>query len=141
LLNEFFLYVLAGAGAAAAAGAAGGGTGTPNRRIEAPVVSDADEGAEIISPNHNQTSPSLELETLADPSSEDAKGTRHKDFKTSACSFQAPHLPSSPSQEGILTLKSFIIPYLKLGDLPSDITGGMAVISYSISWSKSCLIS
>ena len=65
------LYVLAGAGAAAAPGAAGGGTGTPNRRIEAPVVSDADEGAEIISPNHNQTSPSLELETLADPSSED----------------------------------------------------------------------
>jgi hypothetical protein len=64
-----------------------------------------------------------------------------QDFKTSACSSQAPHLPSSTSQEGILTLKSFIIPYLKLGDLPSDIAGALAVISYSISWSKSCLIS
>ena len=64
-----------------------------------------------------------------------------QDFKTSACSSQAPHLPSSPSPEGILTLKSFIIPYLKLGDLPSDIAGGLTVISYSISWSKSCLIS
>ena len=39
------------AGAAAAAGAAGGGT--PNRRIEAPVVSDDEEGAEIITPGHN----------------------------------------------------------------------------------------
>ena len=64
-----------------------------------------------------------------------------QDFKTSACSSQAPHLPSSPSPEGILTLKSFIIPYLKLGDLPSNIAGGLAVISYSISWTKSCLIS
>ena len=72
MLNEFFLYVLAGAGAAAAAGAAGGGTGTPNRRIEAPVVSDDEEGAALISPNHNQTSPSLALATLADPNSWDA---------------------------------------------------------------------
>ena len=63
-----------------------------------------------------------------------------QDFKTSACSSQAPHLPRLTWQEGILTLKSFIIPYLKLGDLPSDLAGGLAVISYSISWTKSCLI-
>ena len=64
-----FVSAAAAPGAAAAAGAAGGGMGTPNRRIEAPVVSDDEEGAALISPNHNQTSPSLELATLADPRS------------------------------------------------------------------------
>ncbi len=44
-------------------------------------------------------------------------------------------------QEGILTLKSFMIPYLKLCNLPSDITRGLAMISCSISWSISGLIS
>ena len=58
------------AGAAAAAGAAGGNTGTPNRRIDVPVVSDDAEGSELL--DHNRTSPSLELATLADPRSGDA---------------------------------------------------------------------
>ena len=40
-----------------------GGAGTPNRRAEAPVVSDGEEGADLISPDNNRTSPILELET------------------------------------------------------------------------------
>jgi hypothetical protein len=61
-----------------------------------------------------------------------------QDFKTSA---HSSHRPSSPRQEGILTLKSFMIPYPKLCDLPSDSAGGLAMISWPISWSISCLIS
>ena len=34
--------------------------------------------------------------------------------------------------EGILTLKSFIIPYPKLCDLPSDIAGGSPWVGYDI---------
>ena len=43
-----------------------GGEGTPNRRAEAPVdrVSDGKEGGDLISPDHNRTSPILELETM-----------------------------------------------------------------------------
>ena len=60
-----------------------------------------------------------------------------QDFQTSA----AKHRPSSPMLEGILTLKSFMIPYPKLCDLPSDIAGGWVMISWALSWSLSCLIS
>ena len=45
-----------------------------------------------------------------------------QDFKTSTSSSLA-HVPSSPVHEGILTLKSFMIPYPKLCDSPSDIAG------------------
>ena len=40
-----------------------GGAGTPNRRAKALVVSDGEEGADLISPDNNRTSPILELET------------------------------------------------------------------------------
>ena len=53
-----------------------------------------------------------------------------QDFKTSA---RSSHRPSSPRQEGMLTLNSFMIPYPKLCDMPSDIAGGLAMISWSIS--------
>jgi hypothetical protein len=53
-----------------------------------------------------------------------------QDFKTSA---RSSHQPRSPRQEGTRTLKSFIIPYPKLCNLPNDITGGLAMISWSIS--------
>ncbi len=65
-----------------------------------------------------------------------------QDLKTSA---RSSHLPISPVQEGILTLKSFMIPYPKVCDLPSNIAGGLAqlnlaIISWSASWSMSSLI-
>ena len=74
-----FVSAAAAPGAAAAAAAAGGGTGTPNRRAEAPVdrVSDGEEGGDLISPDHNRTSPILELETMGAGGSGGAWGTRH----------------------------------------------------------------
>ena len=60
-----------------------------------------------------------------------------QDFQTSA----AKHRPSSPMLEGILTLKSFMIPHPKLCDLPADIAGGWVMISWALSWPLSCLIS
>ncbi len=99
MLNEFFLYVLedlhttqgparpkdtSGAGALGAphpsapaprqtpvARWGGARSATPNRRAEAPVVSDDEEGADLISPA-NQTSPTLELETLGGSRNGDA---------------------------------------------------------------------
>ncbi len=54
-----------------------------------------------------------------------------QDFKASE-SARSSHWPSSPVQEGIITLKSFMTPYLKLCDMLSDIAGELAMISWSI---------
>ena len=61
--SSFFTCRRGVPGAAAAPGGAGGGVGTPNRRAKASVVSYSEEGADLISPDKNLTSPILELET------------------------------------------------------------------------------
>ena len=113
-----------GPGAAPTAAGSGAAAATP-ARPEAPVISDEEEGGTLIpgegGDNEAQASPTLTMETL--PSS---GRVSIQDFKPSA---HSSHQPSSPRQEGMLTLNSFMISYPKLGDLPSDIAGGLAMIS------------
>ena len=89
---------------------------TPDRRAEAPVVSDDDENSSELleAAGNGRASPNLTLE-------QGEAGMRRahtiQDFKTSA---RSSHRPSSPVNNGIFTLKSFMLV------LPSDITGGLA---------------
>jgi hypothetical protein len=106
-------------------------------RAEALFVSDDEEGADLILPD-NRTSPTLELETLGGRLAVEMgqqKWMRHPLARLQDFSPLLSGLPSSesPMQGGMLTLKSFMIPYPKLGDLPPDIAGGLAMISSSIS--------
>ncbi len=92
---------------------------TPDRRAEAPVASDADENSSELlkAAGHGRASPNLTLEQVGG-------GMRRahtiQDFKTSA---RSSHRSSSPVKDGIFTLKSFMLV------LPSDIAGGLAMIS------------
>ncbi len=108
---------------------------TSSSRPPAPAASDGEEASDLI------TGGGAEIRRCRQPWTwrrchlgAGRRAHAIQDIKTSA---RSSHRPSSPWQEGILTLKSFMIPYPKLCDLLTDIAGGLAMISWSISWSTS----
>jgi hypothetical protein len=133
-----------GPGAAAPPSGGGAGAATPGR-LPAPDASDDEAGSALITPGgpvggggSHVSSPLLDMAAGGTPA-DSVRSRAHaiQDFQTSA----AKHRPSSPMLEGILTLKSFMIPHPKLCDLPADIAGGWVMISWALSWPLSCLIS
>jgi hypothetical protein len=106
--------------AAATPGSAWGGAGaaTPNRRAKAPVMSDnvtTRKGQTSSRPPTIRRQPWRWRTWVAVETGLRSRAHAIQDFKTSARSSQA-HLPRSPVQGRILTLKSLMIPYPKLGD-------------------------